>query len=283
MKIGDYNELSVARESSIGVFLSDDDGLEVLLPKRYVREGLKVGDEIKVFVYKDSEDRIIATTEEALATVNRFSYLTVKEINPIGIFLDWGLPKDLLIPKKEMTSTPEPGRKVLVFVYLDRLTQRMVASMRLERYVSDQPANLNFGDEVEIIIWKRHDLGYQAVIDEEYLGMIYDNQRFKPLQTGDRMTAYVNQIRTDGRIDLLLQAPGYRAVDDHEALVLEALIKAGGQLPLHDKSKPEEIQKQFGISKKIFKKIIGALYKKGKITIESNGIHLKSSDQRSKR
>lgn len=283
MKIGDYNELTVARESSIGVFLCDEDGLEVLLPKRYVDEKVKLGGWLKAFVYKDSEDRVIATTEEPLVTVNRFALLKVKEVTPIGVFLDWGLPKDLLIPKKEITSPPDEGDEVLIYVYLDRLTQRLAASMRLERYVSDRPENLNFGDEVEIIVWKRHDLGYQAIVDEEYLGMIYDNQRFQSIKKGDRMKAYVNQVRTDGRIDLLLQAPGYRAVDDHESVVLDALIEAGGFLPYHDQSDPEQIQKAFGMSKKIFKKVLGSLYKRGKVKLETGGIRLKQGGRRPKR
>jgi hypothetical protein len=283
VKIGDYNELSVARESCIGVFLCDEDGLEVLLPKRYVDETVKLGGWLKAFIYKDSEDRVIATTEEPLATVNSFAMLTVKEVTPIGVFLDWGLPKDLLIPKKEISSPPEVGDAVLVYVYLDRLTQRLAASMRLERYVSDRPENLNFGDEVEIIVWKRHDLGYQAIIDEEYLGMIYDNQRFQTIQKGDRMKAYVNQIRTDGRIDLLLQAPGYKVVDDHETIVLNALAEAGGFLPYHDKSDPDKIQKAFGMSKKVFKKVLGSLYKQGKVKLETGGTLLKQAGRRPKR
>jgi len=274
MLLGDFNTLNVGRLSSIGCFLLDEDGNEVLLPQRYMPEGTKEGDELKVFIYKDSEDRYIATTETPRAKIHELAWLEVKDITAHGTFLDWGLSKDLLVPKKEEIGTPKIGQNYLAYVYRDRLTDRLAASMRLEKYLSDRPENLSFGDPVNIWVWRPHDRGYQVVVDQEYLGMIYTNQQFEKIQIGDELTAYVNQVRDDGKIDVLLQAPGQGSVDAFAERILKTLKSQGGRLPYHDKTDPHIIQEMFSMSKKSFKKTIGSLYKAGKIKIIDNGIEL---------
>ena len=275
MKIGDVNHLLVSRTSTIGLFLKNEENEEVLLPKRYVNPDLKPGDPIEVFIYNDSEDRLIATTEVPLAKVHQFAFLTVKEVLEMGAFLDWGLPKDLLLPKKEMSWEPRVGEGVLVYVYLDRLTKRLAASMKLDKFVSKQPENLNFGEKVEVIVWKEHPLGLQVLIDEEYLGMLYKNQIYKALFPGDKTSAYVNQIRDDGRVDLLLQAPGYEVVDEATKTVLLKLQQAeNGVLPYSDKTASDIIQREFNMSKKTFKKVIGGLYRRNLIDLKPTMILL---------
>ncbi|MEX2596262.1 MAG: S1-like domain-containing RNA-binding protein [Salibacteraceae bacterium] len=275
MKIGDINKLTVKKESSIGLFLEDELGLEVLLPKRYVAEGTKAGDVIDAFIYRDSEDRLIATTETPIAKINELALMEVKSVTDHGAFLNWGLSKDLFVPHKEQLPKLKDGDKGLFYVYLDQLTQRIAASNKLDKFLSDQPEDLGHGDEVKIIVWKQHELGYQVVINEAYLGMVYRNQLFQPLNLGDTMIAYVNQIREDGRIDILLQKPGYAHIDDASSLVLEKLNANGGYLSLHDKSDPKTIKTQLNLSKKAFKKAVGGLFKAGKISLEEDGIRLK--------
>ncbi|MEQ9186532.1 MAG: S1-like domain-containing RNA-binding protein [Cryomorphaceae bacterium] len=274
MNIGAINKMTVQREVSIGVFLSDDLGMEVLLPKRYVPVGLAVDDEIEVFIYRDSEDRMIATTEQPKAKVNELAYLEVVAVSGPGAFLDWGLPKDLLVPKKEQSHPLNIGHKYLFFVYLDELTQRLAASTRLSRFLSDSPVGLSPKQEVEIIIWQTHELGHQVVVNEQHLGMLYKDQVHTDIELGERMKAYINQIRPDGRIDVLLQQPGYGHVEDATSTILQKLKANSGTLALTDKSSPKDIQRELAMSKKSFKKAIGALYKERKITINDKGIAL---------
>lgn len=273
MKIGDINHLLISRESTIGLFLKNEENEEVLLPKRYVNPSLKPEDPIDVFIYNDSEDRLIATTEFPFVKVHQFAFLTVKDVLEMGAFLDWGLPKDLLLPKKEMSWEPMIGERVLVYVYLDRLTQRLAASMKLDKFVSKQPENLNFGDKVEVLIWKQHPLGLQVLIEDEYLGMLYKNQLYQLLQPGDKTTAYVNQVREDGRVDLLYQAPGYEVVDQATKTVLSKLQQVeSGVLPYSDKTDAAIIQREFNMSKKTFKKVIGGLYRRNLIELKPTSI-----------
>ena len=274
MNIGELNQLKVNRITSIGLFLADDKGEEVLLPKRYAPRTVEVNDELEVFIYTDSEDRTIATTVQPRVKVNQLAFLEVVSTQGPGAFLDWGLPKDLFVPKKEQPQPLEFGKKYLVYVYLDRVTKRLVASTRLDRFMSTKPDNLAKGDEVKIIVWKRHDLGFQVIVDEEYVGMVYKDQLHQKLELGERIKAYVNQVRPDGKVDVLLQQPGYAHVDDAQTSILTALNERGGFLPLHDRSKPEDIERALSMSKKSFKKAVGALYKSKKIKLEENGIRL---------
>lgn len=269
------NALRVARTSSIGLFLEDEQGVEILLPKRYVPKDAQEGDEIEVFVYRDSEDRPIATTEQPKARVNQLAMLEVVSNGSVGAFLDWGLPKDLLVPKKEQLTPMHVGKKYLVYVYLDRLTQRLAASSRLERYLSDKPLNLEPYQKVDLIIWQKHELGYRVIVDEEYVGMLYHDQLHRDIEVGEKREGYVNQIREDGKIDVLLQRPGIDGIETAAQELLDLIKQRGGKLPVHDKSSPEKIKRSVGMSKKLFKKAVGTLYKHRLIYLDENGIRLK--------
>ena len=273
MIIGQPNTLEIARESPIGLFLKDENNMEVLLPTRYVPENAQVGDELEVFIYRDSEDRLIATTETPKAMLYEFGYLEVVGATDAGAFLDWGLAKDLFVPKKEQINDMSVGEKHLVYVYLDDLTQRLAASARLNLFVSDRPDNLEKGDQVDLLIWREHELGFQVIVDEEYAGMVYKDQIHQNVEPGSKLKGYVNQIREDGRIDALLQKPGFAHVNDAESAIIDALEKEGF-IPLNDKSSPDAIKDRFQMSKKSFKKAIGGLYKQRLISIEKDGIRL---------
>jgi len=275
VKIGDFNRLKIARETSIGLFLEDELGMEVLLPKRYQPESFSLGDELEVFIYRDSEDRLIATSERPSVRVNQFGVLEVAQVTSIGGFMDWGLPKDLFVPLKEQSRPLNPGDKCLVYVYLDRLTQRLVGTTKLDKHLSDKPFNLEKGSEVNLRIWDNHELGYKVVIDDEYAGMIYHNQLFEALEIGQLKKGYVNEIRDNGKIDVLLSKPGAASIGDDAQLLLGKLSDSEGFIQLNDRSKPEEIKKELKMSKKAFKRAIGSLYKQRLIEITDNGIKLK--------
>lgn len=278
MRLGDYNRLELVRRTENGVYLADEDGLEVLLPKRYAPDIFKPGELMEVFIYRDNEDRLIATTDEPFATVHQLAFLKVKSNTEHGAFLDLGLSKDLFVPKKEQLTEIHEGDSLLVFIYIDNKTDRLVASARLDRFMSEKPENLSFGDEVNIWVWQTHSLGFRVIVDEEYLGMVYNEQLFEPLSIGDQRKAYVNKIREDGKIDVILQKPGFLGnVDESTQSILNALNEQNGFLPLTDKSSPEEIAAVLNMSKKSFKKAIGGLYKQRKIKLEKNGIRLLNS------
>ncbi len=274
MKIGEINTLQIEKETAIGLFLADDLGMEVLLPKRYVPKNYEVGGKIDVFIYRDSEDRLISTTETPIAKLNELGWMTVKSVTEAGAFLDWGLSKDLFVPMKEQVIKLKEGDTHLVFVYLDNLTQRLAASPRLERYLKELPENLSKGTEVSALIWKEHELGFQVVVNDRFLGMIYSNQAFQDLKIGKTVIAFVNAIREDGRIDVLLQRPGHESIDDATKQLIDALEKNNGFLSLTDKSSPEEIYAALSMSKKSFKKAVGGLYKSKMLVMQNDGIKL---------
>lgn len=274
MKIGAYNQLIINRETKIGLFLEDDAGNEVLLPNRYVPAQFQIGDEIKVFIYNDSEDRPIATTEIPLATANSFAYLKVVDESSNGAFMDMGLMKDLFVPKRNQLSPMRVGQHYLVWIYVDRLTDRLVATADLEKILTEDPSDLEPGQEVELIVWSNRDLGWRVIVDEEYVGMIYHNQLFVQLTEGQRIRGYVNRIREDGKLDILLQQPGVANIDNSAEQLLEALKKHDGFLNLNDNSSPNLIYTTLGMSKKSFKKGIGTLYKQRLIALENDGIRL---------
>lgn len=274
MKIGEINELKLERITSIGHYLSDDLGVEVLLPKRYCIPDSKEGDVLKVFVYRDSEDRPIATTEQPLAKVHEFALLKVKSVEPFGVFLDWGLSKDLFVPMKEAAANMLPGQSYLVYVYLDDLTRRVVASCKLDKFLSTTPEGLDFGDEVSLLVWQAHELGWKVIVNDKFPGMLYQDQTFMNLSPGIRVKGFVNNVREDGKIDTMLQRPGYAHVDEAREKVLETLRANGGRLALSDGSSPEEITALLSMSKKTFKKAVGALYKARLIQIEDGAIRL---------
>jgi uncharacterized protein len=275
LKIGDYNTLKVEKFVDFGLYLQSEEG-EILLPKKYMEEGISVGDLIDVFIYKDSEDRLIATNLKPLAKVGEFAALRVKDISPIGAFLEWGLEKDLMVPFNEQKRKMEEGRKYVVYVLLDPRTQRIIASSKISDFLNKKNIELKKNQEVDLLIYDQSELGYSAIIDNQYSGMLYRNEVFKPIQIGDRLKGFVKQVREDNKIDLTLNKVGMDSVDDAKDLILKELEKSKGFLRLTDESDSEEIKERLHMSKKTFKKAIGGLYKEQKITIEPHGIAIVS-------
>ena len=275
-EIGKINHLEVVKEVDFGIYLDGGDLGEILMPKRYVPEGTMPGDTLETFIYLDSEDRLVATTEKPLAMVEEFALLTVVSITPVGAFLNWGLPKDLFVPFREQRQPMEEGKKYLVYVYVDTNTKRIAASSKIEQYLDNIPVDYDLDEEVDLIIVNETDLGYNAIIDNSHFGILYKNEVFQPLNPGDRVQGYIKKIRTDGKIDLCLQKAGYEKISSFVDRIIAELQKNKGFLPFTDKSSPEEIYQTFRISKKNFKAAIGALYKKKFIALEDNGIRLLS-------
>ena len=273
-EIGKINHLYVVKEVDFGIYLDGGDLGEILMPKRYVPEGTKPEDTIEAFIYLDSEDRLVATTEKPLAMVDEFALLEVVSVTQVGAFLNWGLPKDLFVPFREQRQPMEEGKMYLVFVYLDTNTKRIAASSKIEQYLDNIPIDYDENEEVDLIIVNETDLGFNAIIDNSHLGILYKNEVFQTLNPGDKVQGYIKKIRTDGKIDLRLDKIGYEKITSFVDRIIVELQKNNGFLPLTDKSSPEEIYKTFKISKKNFKAAIGALYKKRFITLEENGIRL---------
>ena len=276
LQLGKYNRLTIARRADFGLYLSGGPE-DILLPNRYVPENAKIGDEINVFVYLDNEERLIASTETPKAQVGDFAWLQVAWVNNFGAFLDWGLMKDLFVPFREQKMKMQKGKSYLVHLHIDEETYRIVASAKVERYLSTEFPPYHGGDEVQLLIWQKTDLGFKAIVDNQYSGLLFDDEIFQPLHSGDRLTAYVKQVRPDGKIDLSLQKKGQKAVVDFSEVLLNHLQTNGGFSPLGDKSPAEEIYAIFGVSKKVFKKAVGDLYKRRLITINPDGLRLLTS------
>ncbi|ELR67862.1 hypothetical protein C942_00170 [Photobacterium marinum] len=275
IKIGQYNTLEVVKLVDFGVFLDGgEDFGNILLPKSSVPAGTKLGDEIEVFLYFDSQDEIIATTKEPLAQVGDFALLRVVGICGVGAFVDWGLDKDLLIPFSEQRRRLEEGQDIMVRVYSDKASGRIVGTTKFNRFLDKTPAEYKIGDEVQVQIAEVTDLGYKAVIEEAHWGLIFKTEAFGKLFPGKKLKAFVQEIRPDGKITLSLQKAGRAKVDDLADKIMTTLARKGGFVPLSDKSSPEAIFKEFRTSKATFKKTIGGLYKKGLIVIEREGIRL---------
>jgi hypothetical protein len=271
---GKYNTLSIVKIVDFGVYLDGDDLGEILLPMKWVPEGCKPDDEIEVFLYFDSEDRLIATTMKPYAVVGEFAMLTAKAVNEIGAFLDWGLEKDLLVPYREQNAKMVVGRSYLVYIYSDPQGGRIAASARLERFINLEPADYKPLEEVDLLLWRTTDIGYMAIINNKHEGMLYASDVFEDLERGQRLKGYITKVREDGKIDLTLTKPGYEKIDEMAERILELLRDNKGYMDLNDKSPAEEIYLMCGMSKKNFKKSIGALYKQKLIDIEETGIRL---------
>ena len=276
--IGDYNDLEIIKQVDFGVYLDSDDG-EILLPAKYLPAQYQLGDRIRVFVYRDSEDRIIATTLEPKARVGDFAALPVKDATNYGAFLDWGLEKDLFVPFSNQRDKMQPGRTYLVYLYLDENSDRIVATAKYEKYLRQDTPQLSEGQEVDLLVAGFSDLGIKVIINNQYLGMLYKNEVFRPLSVGDKTRGYIRKIREDHKIDVSLQKAGYEEVSDAADLVLDKLKAAGGKLALSDKSSPEEIYAALGMSKKTFKKAIGSLYREGKITLSEASIQVQAAGE----
>ena len=274
--IGRYNSLQVVKQTDFGLYLDGGADGEILLPNRYVPKGepSEIGDWLNVFVYLDSEDRLIATTEKPKAQVGGFASLKVAEINKVGLFLDWGLPKDLLLPHSEEKRPLQVGDYCVVHVYLDKRSKRITATARLDRYLDNTPPRYKVGDAVDLLVVERTDMGFKAIINNQHWGLIHKNEVFKFLRNGMQEKGYIKELRADGKISLSLQPVGQEATDSLGEQILARLREQGGSLALSDKSPPEAITQAFGVSKGNFKKAIGGLFKQGLITIHDDHIEL---------
>ncbi len=277
-KIGRYNLLEVIKFEPQGAYLQGGWLGEILLPKRYVPEDCEVGDPLNVFVYLDSKDRFIATSQKPRAQVGEVAFLEVKDVNHIGAFLDWGLAKDLLVPFNQQQTSMEVGQSYLVYVYSDDETHRIAASSKLNKYITRLTKDYKQGQKVSLVISDTTDLGYSAVIDNQYWGLLFFSDVVRPLKVGQKLNGFIKQLRSDGKVDLSLHAPGFSKIENLAEKIMARLDKSEGFLPLSDKSDPESIYEAFSISKKAFKTAIGTLYKQRKIRIEKDGIYLTSED-----
>lgn len=273
-QVGTTNNLRVVKQISFGCYLDGGEHGEILLPRRYVPEDVKVDEYIDVFIYFDSEDRIIATTEEPNIKLGEIAMLQVVSVTQSGAFLDWGLSKDIFVPFREQKQRMEEGNWYIVALYVDHETDRLAASAKIEKFLDNTPPNYNAGQEVDLMIYNQTDLGYNAIVNNAHWGVLYENEVFRHLSRGKKLKGYIKKVRDDEKIDLILQKSGYEKVDEISKAILDKLEKNNGVLWLSDKSEPEEIYRMLGISKKVFKKAIGALYKAKLIALDENEIRL---------
>ncbi len=275
MKIGKTNKLKIVRATDNGFYLEDEDNNEVLLPNAYITDEMKIDDEIEVFVYKDSEDRIVATTEKPYVQLEEFAWLQVKEVNDFGAFIDWGLRKDLLVPFAEQNEKMKEGNWYLIFLLKDEETERLIGSAKVNEFVFFDDIDVELGDEVDLLLYEMTDLGMNAVVNSLYRGLIFESDIHKSIQPGEKIKGYVKQVREDGKIDIVLEPLGYKnTIDKNCEVILSAISENSGLLNLSDRSTPEEISKMLGISKKAFKKGLGKLYKEKQVEITPEGIKL---------
>lgn len=273
--VGKYNNLQIAREVTMGLFLEDNSGEEVLLPNKYCPMDYEIGNDINVFVYLDKTDRKVATNIIPDITLYEFARLKVASVTDKGAFLEWGMEKHLYVPISEQRDPLEVDEWYVVYMLQDERTEKLYATKRCEKYLQNDDLTVNEGDEVDLLIYQNAGLGLSVIINNQHKGMIYNNENFKKLKTGDKLKGWVKTIRDDDKIDISLQPIGYKNfIDPTSKLIMDALEKGEGFLPLNDKSKPEDIYEALGISKKSFKKAVGSLFKQKTITIEDNGIKI---------
>ena len=276
LEIGRFNELTIVKQLPRGLQLDGGDAGEILLPKQYVTEEMEIGEPVKVFIYRDSEERLIATTQTPYAQVGDFAYLNIVDESPVGAFLDWGLPKDILVPFSEQSNRLEKGRKTLVRIYLDD-KDRLTASTMLDTFLYDTDDTDFFsnGDEVQLVIAGKTDLGTKVIINGVYWGLIYESDIFQDLSRGDKMPGYIQRVRPDKKLEVSLQKPGFTRIEPLAQTVLDKLKDTeNGFIALSDKSEPQKIKREFSCSKNSFKQAIGSLYKQKMIRIEKDGIYL---------
>jgi predicted RNA-binding protein (virulence factor B family) len=275
--LGTHQTLNVARITEHGYFLintSSGTDETVLLPNKLADRKLQEGENVRVFLYKDGEERLTATMQEPRITLNHIALLRVNDTNIYGAYLDWGLDKDLFVPHSEQTEKMQVGQTRLVYMYLDRETDRLVATAKIDRYLDNENIKLQEKEKVDLWIWDETELGYNVIINEQYKGLIYHNEFYRDVYYGDQTTGYIKKIRDDNKIDVTLRPIGYKKVEPNAKHILQRLRQLGGYLDLHDKSDPKEIHQRLEMSKKTFKKAIGRLYKENIITIEDDGIYL---------
>lgn len=273
IKMGEYNVLKVIKEKAMGVFLDDGD-IGILLPKRFVPAGAKIGDEIKVFLYHDGEDRPIATTQKPFGVLGDIIKLKAVNVTHQGAFLDWGLMKDLFIPKSKMKSFMQPMGEYLVKIVMDEQTGRLAATEKLEPFLSNENLTVDIKDEVDLIVYRKTDIGYEVIINNIHKGILHFNEVYRNIETGDRFRGFIKNILPENKIDVAAGKPGYKRVEDEIEKVLRLLKENDGYLPYHDKSSPEDIYSFFGMSKKTFKMTTGNLYKQQKLLFTKTGIQL---------
>ena len=268
--LGDYNLLKVVKKSDYGVYLDGGADGDILMPKKYVPHGCRIGDELEVFVYLDNEERPVATTEKPFARVGEFAYLEVGWVNEFGAFLKWGVMKDLFCPFREQKKRMQVGEKYMVYIYVDKESYRLVASAKVDKFLSKDFPPFKHGEEVDLQIWQKTDLGFKVIINNMFGGLIYDNQIFRYVHSGDKMKGYIDTVRGDGKIDVSLQPFGQQQTMEFADELLEYLKAHNGECHYGDKSDADDIRECFNVSKKVFKKAIGDLYKKKLIEIVSD-------------
>lgn len=274
MELGKYNTLEILRDTSVGLYLGDEKGNDVLLPNKYVPKSFEIGDMLTVFCYLDHEERPVATTLKPYIKLGEFKLLKVVEVNRIGAFLDWGLEKHLFVPFREQRNKMVEGQWYIVFCYLDEQTDRLVASNKLDDFLDNENLSVADKDEVDLIFTRKTDLGWEVIINNLHKGLVYANEVYKNIAIGDKETGFIKNIRFDNKIDVSLQPLGHLNLEPSANIVYERLKSENGFINLHDKSDPEDIKAMFQMSKKTFKKAIGTLYRERKIEIKTDGIYL---------
>jgi len=275
LKLGTRQTLRIARETDFGLFLENGEGDEVLLPNAFVPDNYEIDGDIEVFLYLDNEERPTATTQQPYVTLDDFGWLECCEVNNYGAFMDWGLAKQLFVPFREQARPMVNGRRYIVRLYLDEKTNRLVGSSRTNRFLDNTELTVTKFDKVNILVTHITEKGANVIVNNRHKGLIHTEDLFEELRTGDRLEAYVRKVRHDNKLDIVLHSPGYKSIEPNAQYILDELKLAGGFLPLHDKSSPEEIRDNLGLSKKSFKKAIGSLYKDKKIRIKDDGIELR--------
>lgn len=275
IEIGKFNELKILRQTSVGLYLGDDSGEDVLLPNKYCPENFALEEEIRVFVYLDPEERKVATNLIPKVLLNEFALLQVSAVTTVGAFMDWGLEKELLVPFREQRQKMEEGRWYVVYLDIDEKTERLFASNRIEKYLNNNDLTITEGEEVKLLVIEKTDLGYWTIVNNRHKGLIYTNEIFRDIRIGDKLNGYVKKVRKDNKIDISLQAIGYRNYNDaNSETIFRKLQENNGFLAITDRSSPDEIYAQLGMSKKAFKRSVGDLYKQRKISLRDNGIVL---------
>jgi len=274
IELGRINNLEILRDTSVGLFLGDEEGNDVLLPNKYVPTAYEIGEKIKVFCYLDYDERPVATTLEPDIMLGEFRLLQVAEVNEFGAFMQWGLEKHLLVPFREQRVKMKEGQWYVVHCYLDERSGRLVASNKLDKFLSNDTIDLKEWEMVDLVVTRQTDLGWEVIVNEKHKGLVYFNEVFKPINIGDVIPGCIKTIRKDNKLDISLQPLGAKVLEPAAKKIYEVLVESGGFLGLHDKSAPEEIRDVFQMSKKTFKKGLGTLYRERKIKIESDGISL---------
>ncbi len=273
---GQFQTLKINRQAPPGLYLTDEEENEVLLPNKYIPENFEIGDEIEVFLYLDHEERPVATTLKPFVTLDEFAKLRCVEVTEFGAFLDWGLEKHLFVPFKEQAYPMQKGHWYLIFCYLDEETQRLAASSKVLHFLDNAEITVEPYEKVDLIVANKTDLGFNLIVNNLHKGLVYHSDVFQDLQTGDQLKGWITKVRKDGKIDVTLQRPGYRSIEPNADKIMQILGENDGFLPLHDKSSPEEIQETLEMSKKSFKRAIGTLYKNRQIKIvPKEGIYLR--------